>query len=158
MVNIRTCIDFILYHAHPGPPTAPQNLTMSTICTTAVVLSWSPPQDSGGMGTVFYTVYYQALISGSSRMTWGDVTTTSVTVTNLLPATEYRMTVVALSGAPGEEGISSISIMFTTQSSSVLSSSMPCCYGIHHFQSKHVYAYMQFYVSIQLCSLIVGYP
>ncbi|KAL5491914.1 hypothetical protein EMCRGX_G017285 [Ephydatia muelleri] len=104
------------------PPTAPQNLTMSTICTTAVVLSWSPPQDSGGMGTVFYTVYYQALISGSSRMTWGDVTTTSVTVTNLLPATEYRMTVVALSGAPGEEGISSISIMFTTQSSSVLSS------------------------------------
>ena len=122
--------DVFVYHAHPGPPSAPQNLAIGT----AVVLSWSPPQDSGGMGTVFYTVYYQALISGSLRMTWGTVTTTSVTVTNLLPATEYRMTVVAQNGAPGDEGNSSISIMFTTQSSSASSSSMPCCYGIHHFQ------------------------
>ena len=76
---------------------------------------WSPPQDSGGMGTVFYTVYYQALISGSLRMTWGTVTTTSVTVTNLLPATEYRMTVVAQIGAPGDEESRSISIIVITQ-------------------------------------------
>ena len=122
-INIGTLIDCILYHAHPGPPSAPQNLTMGTISATAVVLSWSPPQDSGGMGTVFYTVYYQALISGSLRMTWGNVTTTSVTVTNLLPATEYRMTVVAQNGLPGEEGNRSISIILTTQSSF---SSMPC--------------------------------
>eukprot|EP00731_Ephydatia_muelleri_P014452 Em0008g172a len=86
------------------PPSAPQNLTMGTISATAVVLSWSPPQDSGGMGTVFYTVYYQALISGSLRMTWGNFYTTSVTVTNLLPATEYRMTVVAQNGLPGDGG------------------------------------------------------
>ena len=67
------------------------------------------------MGTVFYTVYYQALISGSLRMTWGNVTTTSVTVTNLLPATEYRMTVVAQIGAPEDEGSRSISIIVITQ-------------------------------------------
>eukprot|EP00731_Ephydatia_muelleri_P014483 Em0008g203a len=73
--------------------------------------------DSGGVDTVFYTVYYQALISGSLRMTWGNVTTTSVTVTNLLPATEYRMTVVAQNGLPGEEGNRSISIILTTQRS-----------------------------------------
>eukprot|EP00731_Ephydatia_muelleri_P014385 Em0008g105a len=72
--------------------------------------------DSGGMGTVFYTVYYQALISGSLRMTWGNATTTSVTVTNLLPATEYRMTVVAQNGLPGDEGNSSASLNVTTQS------------------------------------------
>ena len=121
-VNIGTLIACILYHPHPGPPSAPQNLTMGAINATAVVLSWSPPQDSGWMGTVFYTVYYQAL-SGSLRMTWGNVTTTSVSVTNLLPATEYRITVVAQNGLPGEEGNRSISIILTTQSSF---SSMPC--------------------------------
>eukprot|EP00731_Ephydatia_muelleri_P014465 Em0008g185a len=96
------------------PPSAPQNLTTGTISATAVVLSWSPPQDSGGMGTVFYTVYYQALISGSLRMTWGTVTTISETVTNLLPATEYRMTVVAQNGLPGDERNRSTIIDVTT--------------------------------------------
>ena len=100
----------------PGPPSAPLGLMANAPSTTAVVLSWSPPQDSGGMGTVFYTVYYQALISGSLRMTWGNATTTSVTVTNLLPATEYRMTVVAQNGLPGDEGNSSASLNVTTQS------------------------------------------
>ena len=116
VINIGTCIDCVLYHAHPGSPSAPQNLTTGTISATAVVLSWSPPQDSGGMGTVFYTVYYQALISGSLRMTWGTVTTTSVTVTNLLPATEYRMTVVAQNGLPGDERNRSTIIDVTTLS------------------------------------------
>eukprot|EP00731_Ephydatia_muelleri_P014453 Em0008g173a len=111
------------------PPSAPQNLTMGTISATAVVLSWTPPQDSGGMGTVFYTVYYQALISGSLRMTWGTVTTTSVSVTNLLPATEYRMTVVAQNGLPGDEGNRSISIRLTTQSASSTSST-PVIVGV----------------------------
>eukprot|EP00731_Ephydatia_muelleri_P014469 Em0008g189a len=59
----------------------------------------------------------------SSRMTWGTVYTTSVTVTNLLPATEYRMTMVAQNGLPGEEGNRSISIVLTTQSVSASSSS-----------------------------------
>eukprot|EP00731_Ephydatia_muelleri_P014459 Em0008g179a len=112
-------------------PSAPQNLTMGTISATAVVLSWSPPQDSGGMGTVFYTVYYQALISGSLRMTWGTVTTTSVTVTNLLPATEYRMTVVAQNGLPGDERNRSTIIDVTTLTSSNSSStSVPIIAGI----------------------------
>ena len=70
------------------------------------------------MGIVFYTVYYQALTSGSLRMTWGNVTTTSVTVTNLLPATQYRITVVAQNGGTGDEGNRSVSITVTTQSSS----------------------------------------
>ncbi|KAL5491903.1 hypothetical protein EMCRGX_G017272 [Ephydatia muelleri] len=58
------------------PPSAPQNLTMGAISATAVVLSWSPPQDSGGVDTVFYTVYYQALIiqddcGGPEWIAWG---------------------------------------------------------------------------------------
>ena len=65
---------------------------------------------------MFYTVYYQALISGSLRMTWGTVTTASVTVTNLLPATEYRMTVVAQNGLPGDERNRSTLIDVTTLS------------------------------------------
>ena len=94
---------------------APQWLTIGATNTTAVVLSWSPPQDSGGMGVVFYTVYYQA-VSGSLKMTLGNITTTSVTVTNLSPATEYMMTVVAENGVPGDEANRSVSITVTTQS------------------------------------------
>ena len=42
----------------PDLPSAPEGLTIDT---TAVMLSWSPPQDSGGMGAVFYTVYYSSV-------------------------------------------------------------------------------------------------
>ena len=67
------------------------------------------------MGVVFYTVYYQA-VSGSLKMTLGNITTTSVTVTNLSPATEYMMTVVAENGVPGDEANRSVSITVTTES------------------------------------------
>ena len=86
--------------------------------TTAVVLIWSPPQDSGGIGVVFYTVYYQA-VDGSLKTTLGNITTTFVTVTNLSPATEYMMTVVADNGVAGDEANSSVSINITVTTQSV---------------------------------------
>ena len=70
------------------------------------------------MGVVFYTVYYQA-VSGSLKMTLGNITTTLVTVTNLSPATQYMMTVVAENGVPGDEANRSASITVTTQSVSI---------------------------------------
>nr|BAA81719.3 protein tyrosine kinase [Ephydatia fluviatilis] len=115
------------------PPSAPQNLNKGAASATSVVLSWSPPQDSGGTGIVLYTVYYQAIISGSLRMTWGNVTTTSVTVTNLLPATEYIMTVVAQNGEPGDEADRSVSLRVTTlntASSNPSSISTPIIVGV----------------------------
>ena len=96
-------------------PSAPQGLTVAATNTTAVVLNWSPPQDSGGTGVVFYTVYYQSV-----KMTLGNITTTFVTVTNLSPATEYMMTVVAKNGVTGDEANSSVSIAVTTQSMLVI--------------------------------------
>ena len=100
----------------PDPSSAPLGLIAYAINTTAVMLSWSPPQDSEGIDSVLYAVYYQALINGSLRMTWGNFYTTSVTVTNLHPATEYRMTVVAQNGGPWDEGNGTVSIDVTTQS------------------------------------------
>ena len=96
------------------PSSPPQGLRADAINTTAVMLSWSPPQDSGGIDIVLYAVYYQALISGSLRMTWGNFYTTSVTVTNLHPATGYRMTVVAQNGGSWDEENGTASIDVTT--------------------------------------------
>ena len=100
-------------HSSPGPPSAPQVLSVSTKNATAVFLTWFPPQDSGGVGVV-YTVYYQT-VNGSLRMTLANIITTSVTVTNLSPGTEYMITVVADNGLPGEEASRSASVTVTTE-------------------------------------------
>ena len=104
---------FCITHSSPGPPSSPQGLSVNSKNATAVVLTWSPPQDSGGVGVV-YTVYYQT-VSGSLRMTLTNITTTSVTVTNLSPGTEYMITVVADNGLPGEEASRSASVTVTTE-------------------------------------------
>ena len=65
------------------------------------------------MGVV-YTMYYQT-VYGSLRMTLANITTTSVTVTNLSPGTEYRITVVADNGIAGDELNRSVSVTVATQ-------------------------------------------
>ena len=115
LCNISLCLPqyLCITHSSPGPPSAPQVLSVSTKNATAVVMSWFPPQDSGGVGVV-YTVYYQT-VYGSQRMTLANITTTSVTVTNLSPGTEYMITVVADNGLPGEEASRSASVTVTTE-------------------------------------------
>ena len=83
---------------------------------------------------MFYTVYYQA-VNGSLKMTLGTLTTTSVTVTKMLPATEYRFTVVAENGVPGDEANRSATVTATTES---LSSSMPAIH-VHVVQHKQLH-------------------
>ena len=80
-----------------------------------MVLNWYTPQDSGGTEAISYWIYYQA-VNDSLRMTSGNVTATSVNVTNMHPGTEYKITVVAWNGIPGDEQKRSALITVKTQS------------------------------------------
>ena len=83
---------------------------------------------------VVYSVYYQTS-SGSLRMTWGNVSTTSVTVTNLSPATEYVITVVAQNGLYGDERNRSTSVNVIT------SSMIPGTCGVSMIALCNIYNY-----------------
>ncbi|KAL5491927.1 hypothetical protein EMCRGX_G017303 [Ephydatia muelleri] len=111
-----------------GPPSAPQNVSVDAIGTTYVVLNWYTPQDSGGTEAISYWIYYQA-VNDSLRMTSGNVTATSVNVTNMHPGTEYKITVVAWNGIPGDEQKRSALITVKTQSLSTETDYTPFIIG-----------------------------
>ena len=144
LCNISLCLPqyLCITHSSPGPPSAPQDLSVSTKNATAVVLSWFQPQDSGGVGVV-YIVYYQT-VSGSQRMTLANITTTSVTVINLSPGTEYMITVVADNGLPGEEASRSASVTVTTEG---VSTSILVVITLF----KYMYMYMILRINVYFC-------
>ena len=58
ILNLALCTGsevLIVYTESPGPP---QNLTVSGVTNTSVVLSWSPPDNGGGrpLSEIFYKV------------------------------------------------------------------------------------------------------
>ncbi len=70
------------------PPTAPGNLTVTASTNTSVTLSWSPASDN--VGVTQYLVYNSGGVVATT-----DGQTTTATVSNLTPGTDYSFTVKA---------------------------------------------------------------
>ena len=80
-------------------PSKPQNLGVTSTDTSAA-LTWSPPLSDGGRDDVFYIVKYQTTTEKqfSYYSPSPPITSTSVTVTSLVPVTNYTFIVVAENG------------------------------------------------------------
>ena len=73
------------------PADAPDNLTVSTINATSVFLSWSPPLTPYG-NIVSYTIQIE---DEDGNVTVVIVSTTSATLGNLTPYSDFRFNVSA---------------------------------------------------------------
>jgi cellulase/cellobiase CelA1 len=82
----------ILPRACSTVPTTPSNLVATGVSDTSVTLSWDASTPGAGCGPVTYNIYYP--YAGSTGV--GQSSTTSATVSNLLPGTSYTFTVKAL--------------------------------------------------------------
>ena len=78
-------------------PSEPLNLRSKSHTDTTVSLSWTQPYSDGGRpGDVFYNIYYKTLGGNYSKDNpFSEITSTSFTVTGLLPMTNYTFVVVA---------------------------------------------------------------
>ena len=81
------------------PPSAPTNLSPTDHTATSVSLSWSAASGNGSDVTA-YSVQFTA---DGSWQTWGNVTTTSATVTGLTTGKEYQFRVAAINEIGGGE-------------------------------------------------------
>lgn len=94
-------------------PTAPTNLSASSVTQTTLTLNWDASSDN--VGVTGYDVY-----QGASNL--GTVTGTSANVTGLTAGTSYSFTVVAKDAA-GNESAPSAALNVTTQSDGMTCSS-----------------------------------
>lgn len=102
-VNISTAID------DTQAPTVPTNLTVGTITSTSIDLSWTASTDN--VGVTGYDIYQGTTLVGSSS-------TTSYTATGLAANTSYSFTVKAKDAAGNISGASS-SVSATTLSGTI---------------------------------------
>lgn len=77
----------------PGPPTL---LTIGTVLTTSIALSWTAASFAGGSAITGYNVYYRITGSGSLWTLFGNTAGTSSTVTGLTTGTNYDFIVNAV--------------------------------------------------------------
>uniref|UniRef100_A0A3Q3AE62 Ephrin type-A receptor 10 n=1 Tax=Kryptolebias marmoratus TaxID=37003 RepID=A0A3Q3AE62_KRYMA len=88
------------------PPSPPRDLVY-TLKQSTLILDWSPPSDSGGRADLTYSVSCRRCAGGQCEPCGASVgfvphqvglTDRTVTVVNLLPNTNYTLTVEALNG------------------------------------------------------------
>ena len=85
-------ISFIL-----GPPSAPQNIAVSDVTNTSVIIMWEPPQDNGDRTDLFYSI---------SHNVTDDVfntTSTNMMLTGLIPFVYYELRVTADNGVSSQD-------------------------------------------------------
>ena len=99
-------------------PSVPSGLTVGSVTSTSVALSWSASTDNtGGSGVAGYDVYRGTTLIGSP-------TSTSFTATGLSPSTAYSFTVRAKDVA-GNVSSASTAVTATTQSGTVTDTTAP---------------------------------
>lgn len=90
----------------PGPPSPPRDLVY-TLKQSTLILDWSPPSDTGGRADLTYSVGCRRCVGGRCEPCGASVgfvphqvglTDRTVTVVNLLPNTNYTLSVEALNG------------------------------------------------------------
>ena len=75
-------------------PNAPQRLAATNLSPFSVKLSWDPPSDNGSSPEpLTYTVTLTNITDGSVLQ--NNITTTQITLTNLLPGVQYNVSVYA---------------------------------------------------------------
>lgn len=92
-------------------PSAPQNIRVVSSSGGSVLVEWDPPADFGGLPLLAYTLRMSSHSGGPFADAAIDISS-SATIYNLLPLTEYWFYAVAANGA-GESSDSS-TIRFTT--------------------------------------------
>ena len=80
-----------------GPPSAPQNIAVSDVTNTSVIIVWEAPQDNGGCTDLFYSI---------SHNVTDDVfntTSTNIMLTGLIPFVYYKLYVTADNGVSSQD-------------------------------------------------------
>ena len=95
------------------PPSAPTNLKTTNVTSTSVALSWTASTDD--VGVVVYQIYSGTTAAGTA------LGTTSATLSNLTPNTNYVFTVTALDAAGNASPTSNAVSVTTTPVASAVS-------------------------------------
>ena len=82
---------------YTGPPSAPRNLSASSITNTTVFLEWESPLDDGNRSDLFYTISHN--ISNDSYNTMD----TGFLLENLIPFVGYEIYVTADNGVSSQD-------------------------------------------------------
>ncbi|XP_074602302.1 eph receptor tyrosine kinase isoform X2 [Brevipalpus obovatus] len=104
------------------PPSAPRNLTASSVDQSSVTLAWSVPNYLGGRNDTVYRVECELCPSTVSYMPAQEAfNETKVTISGLNPLTTYRFVIYAENGVSGHELSQYQEITLTTESSGYIS-------------------------------------
>ena len=120
-----------LTHSSTEPPSAPQNLTISFVDHTTVILTWSPPKYLGGRNDTVYRVACEAC---SANVNYApaqeNFNETKVTISGLNAVTAYRLQVYAENGVTGYDTSQFVEVTATTETGTraniILSFSSQC--------------------------------
>ena len=80
-----------------GPPSAPQNIAVSDVTNTSVIIMWEAPRDNGSRTDLFYSI---------SHNVTDDVfntTSTNIMLTGLIPFVYYELRVTADNGVSSQD-------------------------------------------------------
>jgi len=88
-----------------SPPGVPTNLSISSIASSSLYLSWTAPTTGGAVGT--YAVQYRVTGQTSWTTFSSTVLAPAISVTGLAPNTQYDFAVIAVNSA-GSSGASSV--------------------------------------------------
>ena len=96
---MKLCYEVLVFF--PAPPSAPLNLESTTIDSTLVTISWSPPIDNGERNDLSYNVTYT---NGSFNSPTVSVTNAvQYTITELTPSTQYTISVISVNGVSDQD-------------------------------------------------------
>ena len=94
-----------VYVLYLEPPSAPVSVSVSRVTERNIVITWSPPAQTGGRSDLYYTVEH----SDPNRLgqyigtTCKGSSSTSHTFTGLRPGTEYCIRVSAHNGVSDQD-------------------------------------------------------
>ena len=86
-------INFILL----GPPSAPQNIAVSDVTNTSVIIMWEAPQDIGDRTDLFYSISHNVTDDTF------NTTSTNIMLTGLIPFVYYELHVTADNGVSSQD-------------------------------------------------------